>query len=56
VKSSLVSNWESSTLRQYSSLDGESLVELIHDPAWSNEGLFALLKGCGGFNRSVETG
>ena len=38
-------NWESSTLRQYSSLDSESLTELVHDPAWSNEGLFALLQG-----------
>jgi hypothetical protein len=38
-------NWESSALRQYSSLDSESLAELVHDPAWSNEGLFALLQG-----------
>ena len=38
-------NWESSTLRQYSSLDSESLTELVHDAAWSNEGLFALLQG-----------
>jgi hypothetical protein len=38
-------NWESVTLRQYSSQDGDSLAELIHDPAWSNEGLFALLQG-----------
>lgn len=38
-------NWESMTLRQYSSLDSESLAELVHDPAWSNEGLFALLQG-----------
>jgi hypothetical protein len=38
-------NWESSALRQYSSLDSESLAELVHDAAWSNEGLFALLQG-----------
>jgi hypothetical protein len=38
-------NWESVTLRQYSSLDRDSLAELVRDPAWSNEGLFALLQG-----------
>ncbi|HEY0692819.1 MAG TPA: hypothetical protein VGD71_27730 [Kribbella sp.] len=38
-------NWEASTLRQYSSLDGAMLSELISDRAWSNEGLFALLQG-----------
>jgi len=38
-------NWESSSLRQYSSLDGDSLAELAADVAWSNEGLFALLQG-----------
>ena len=38
-------NWESSALHQYSSLDSASLDELIRDPAWSNEGLFALLQG-----------
>jgi hypothetical protein len=38
-------NWESMALRQYSSLDNESLAELVHDPAWSNEGLFALVQG-----------
>lgn len=38
-------NWESSSLRQYSSLDGDSLTELAADVAWSNEGLFALLQG-----------
>ena len=37
--------WESSSLRQYSSLDGESLAELANDNAWSNEGLFAFLQG-----------
>jgi len=38
-------NWESSGLRRYSSLDRSALGELIRDPAWSNEGLFALLQG-----------
>ena len=38
-------NWESSNLRQYSSLDPQLLTELISDVAWSNEGLFALLQG-----------
>jgi hypothetical protein len=38
-------NWESSTLRQYSSLDRELLIELARDVAWSNEGLFALTQG-----------
>ncbi len=38
-------NWESSTLRQYSSRDRELLAELNGDVAWSNEGLFALLQG-----------
>jgi hypothetical protein len=37
-------NWESSSLRRYSSLDGSLLSELISDVAWSNEGLFALLQ------------
>jgi hypothetical protein len=38
-------NWESASLRQYSSLDSESFAELVFDPSWSNEGLFALLQG-----------
>jgi hypothetical protein len=38
-------SWESSSLRQYSSLDSESLTMLAHDDAWSNEGLFAFLQG-----------
>jgi len=37
--------WESSSLRQYSSLDSDSLAELTRDDAWSNEGLFAFLQG-----------
>lgn len=38
-------NWESSALRQYSSLDRALLTDLVDDVAWSNEGLFALLQG-----------
>ncbi|GAB2669202.1 hypothetical protein GCM10027271_31320 [Saccharopolyspora gloriosae] len=38
-------NWETANLRQYSSLDGEALADLVRDVAWSNEGLFALLQG-----------
>ena len=38
-------NWESSALRQYSSLDSESLAELVTEDTWSNEGLFALTQG-----------
>jgi hypothetical protein len=41
----LAVNWESSTVRRYSSLDRNSLTELIAEAAWSNEGLFALLQG-----------
>lgn len=38
-------NWESQALRQYSSLDAESLADLAEDPGWSNEGLFAFTQG-----------
>ncbi|MCX2729494.1 transcriptional regulator [Saccharopolyspora sp. NFXS83] len=38
-------NWETANLRQYSSLDGEALADLVRDVAWSDEGLFALLQG-----------
>jgi hypothetical protein len=41
---SIQANWESAGLRCYSSLDRDLLVQLCHDPAWSNEGLFALLQ------------
>ncbi|MFC4948311.1 transcriptional regulator [Pseudonocardia sp. GCM10023141] len=41
----IAANWESSGLRQYSSRDRAGLTQLINDPAWSNEGLFALLQG-----------
>jgi hypothetical protein len=42
---SIQANWETEGLRRYSSLDQEILAELINDPAWSNEGLFAFLQG-----------
>ena len=38
-------NWETVGLRQFSSLDRDLLTHLAHDPAWSNEGLFAYLQG-----------
>jgi hypothetical protein len=38
-------NWETAGLRQFSSLDRDLLTQLAHDPAWSNEGLFAYLAG-----------
>jgi hypothetical protein len=38
-------NWETSALRQYSSLDTESLAELVAEDTWSQEGLFALTQG-----------
>jgi len=47
-------NWESGSLRRYSTLDRASLTTLIHDPAWSNEGLFALLQGLDDSPRSAE--
>jgi hypothetical protein len=42
---SIEANWETGGLRRYSSLDGNLLASLIQDPAWSNEGLFALMQG-----------
>ncbi|WP_418155020.1 transcriptional regulator [Actinoalloteichus caeruleus] len=38
-------NWESSSLRRYSTLDEDLVTELVTDTAWSNEGLFAMLQG-----------
>jgi len=38
-------NWESSGVRQYSSMSRGLLTDLIRDQSWSNEGLFALLQG-----------
>jgi hypothetical protein len=46
-------NWESSALRQYSSLDKDALAALAGDDAWSNEGLFGLLQG---FRRLKQIG
>ena len=42
---SIQANWETEGLRRYSSLNQELLANLIKDPAWSNEGLFAFLQG-----------
>jgi hypothetical protein len=39
------SNWESSALQLYSSLDGDLITKLVLDESWSNEGLFAFLQG-----------
>ncbi|MCG5212605.1 hypothetical protein [Streptosporangium sp. KLBMP 9127] len=41
----ITANWESSGLRRYSTLDKDLITSLVHDPAWSNEGLFALSEG-----------
>jgi transcriptional regulator with XRE-family HTH domain len=46
-------NWEAAGLRQYSTLDGDLVTELIGDETWSNEGLFAFLQG---FRRLAEIG
>ncbi len=37
--------WESASLRQYSSLDGDALAALCTSDAWGNEGLFAFSQG-----------
>ncbi|MFL6118776.1 transcriptional regulator [Actinophytocola sp.] len=39
------SNWESSGLRLYSSLDRALISKLVMDESWTNEGLFAFLQG-----------
>lgn len=49
----IAANWESDSLKQYSSLDRELLGELIGDDAWSNEGLFAFLQA---LRRLAEVG
>ena len=41
----LEANWEAMRLHRYSSLDTEGLARLVHDPRWSNEGLFAFIEG-----------
>jgi hypothetical protein len=38
-------NWEAAGLRQYSTLDGDLIGEVVGDETWSNEGLFAFLQG-----------
>jgi hypothetical protein len=38
-------NWEAMRLLCYSSSDTDGLTQLIADPRWSNEGLFAFLEG-----------
>jgi hypothetical protein len=49
-------SWESSSLRQYSSLDGGSLGALARDDNWSNEGLFAFFQGLHRLSQSAGTG
>lgn len=49
----IAANWESSGLRRYSTLDAHLIAALMRDPAWSNEGLFAL---CEGLRRLSRTG
>ena len=41
----LEANWETKRLRRYSSLDGAGIEQLVSDPSWSNEGLFAFIEG-----------
>lgn len=41
----LEANWEAMRLHRFSSLDSAGLVDLIGDPRWSNEGLFAFIEG-----------
>jgi hypothetical protein len=36
-------NWEARRLHRFSSLDSDGILQLIGDPRWSNEGLFALI-------------
>ncbi|MBM7770775.1 transcriptional regulator with XRE-family HTH domain [Actinokineospora baliensis] len=38
-------NWESTSLRRYSTQDPDIIGELLGDVAWSNEALFAMLQG-----------
>jgi hypothetical protein len=41
----LQTNWEVDQSLSYSTRDPDALLELIADPRWSDEGLFALLEG-----------
>lgn len=38
-------NWESANLQRYSTRDPERIAELLEDPAWNNEGVFAFMQG-----------
>ena len=38
-------NWESGSVRRYSTQDRELLIDLIDDPNWTTSGLFTLLQG-----------
>jgi hypothetical protein len=49
----LEANWEAKRLHRYSSLDGAGIEQLVSDPSWSNEGLFAFVEG---LRRLVELG
>lgn len=41
----IVGNWETTSIDCHSTVDTNSLTTLVHDPRWSNEGLFALIEG-----------
>ena len=41
----IAGNWETMSIEVVSSADTDGLSSLIHDPRWSNEGLFALIEG-----------
>ena len=41
----LEANWEADRMHSVSSLDTGRLAELVDDPKWSNEGLFAFIEG-----------
>ncbi|NNN21462.1 MAG: hypothetical protein HKL80_05605 [Acidimicrobiales bacterium] len=41
----LEANWETQRLRRYSSHDADGLANLVNDPGWNNEGLFAFMEG-----------
>lgn len=44
-------NWEAEEVQTYSSLDAFALAELVADPRWTEEGLFALVEGLRGLAR-----
>ena len=41
----LEANWEADRMHSVSSLDADALTQLVDDPRWSNEGLFAFVEG-----------